>query len=603
MPESRKGLAFLRLITQKFRTTAALWLGVTAKRKEELYLDLSRAATLRDASYWLQILFSAGIATLGLVLNSPAVIIGAMLISPLMSPILAAGLAFSTGGLVLGLRSVFKLFLSSALAIGFAVLLVVLLPFREMTSEITARTQPNTLDLLIALFSGAVGSIATCRKVKGVVTSIPGVAIAVALMPPLCVAGYGIGLAATFDGQTGMRIAGGGALLFLTNLVAITFTAMLVLLALEINTPRVRRKTERWEQADAESRFVINSMRRFPRLEQARKIHSLPLRFAMILIPLGLIFIPLSRAFTQLQTEILQKQQENAIRQKVTDLWQKEFQNDEEGKTRSTIDQLTISERDDKLNVYLRVIDDNPYTVEEKTRYTKLLAENLAKPADALNVQLVEVPTTSLLDRIRKRDEKQPPPPTVAELQANLWQQTQTALSDVTLPPDVQLIDKQVTTSAVEPLQVKLVYLSDTNLNPDTQNEVVQQIHTKLNYEGAKVSMERIPVSVGEITFLRNRADIPILGMLQLDFAGRMLRENPSLLVAVAIQTHRGERAEIADQRFQAISNYLQTRWQIAPDKIKLFDTAPPSRKTAITFQTVNEQTKEPIEANAQAAN
>ena len=601
MPESKKETAFLRSATQKFRATAARWLGVSPKRKEELYLDLSRAATLRDAVYWLQILFSAGIATLGLVLNSPAVIIGAMLISPLMSPILAAGLAFSTGGLVLGLRSVFKLFLSSALAIGFAVLLVVLLPFREMTSEITSRTQPNTLDLLIALFSGAVGSIATCRKVKGVVTSIPGVAIAVALMPPLCVAGYGIGLAATLDGQTGMRIAGGGALLFLTNLVAITFTAMLVLLALEINTPRVREKTERWEQADAESRFVINSMRRFPRLEKARKIHSLPLRFAMILIPLGLIFIPLSRAFSQLQTEILQKQQENTVRQKVTDLWQKEFQTGENGETRSTIDQLTISERDDKLNVYLRVIDDNPYTIEEKTKYTDLLAKVLNKPIDALNVQLVEVPTTSLLDRIRERDEK-PPPPTVAELQANLWQRTQTALGDLTLPPEVQLIDKQVTTSAVEPLQVKLVYLSDTNLNPDAQNELVQQIHTKLNYEGAKVSMERIPVSVGEITFARNRADIPILGMLQLDFAGRMLRENPSLMLSVAVQTRRGERDEIAARRFQAVSDYLQTRWQIAPDKIELSDISPTSGKTAVTFQTAKEQTKEPIEANVQAA-
>ena len=56
-----------------------------------------------------------------------------------------------------------------------------------------ARTAPNTLDLVIALFSGAIGSVATCKEVKGVVTSIPGVAIAVALMPPLCVVGYGIG--------------------------------------------------------------------------------------------------------------------------------------------------------------------------------------------------------------------------------------------------------------------------------------------------------------------------------------------------------------------------------------------------------------------------
>ncbi len=77
------------------REKLAISLGVRAERREEIYLELSKAATLRDPSYWLQLLFAAGIATLGLVLNSPAVIIGAMLISPLMGPILAGGLAIA----------------------------------------------------------------------------------------------------------------------------------------------------------------------------------------------------------------------------------------------------------------------------------------------------------------------------------------------------------------------------------------------------------------------------------------------------------------------------------------------------------------------------
>ncbi|MEP6703961.1 MAG: DUF389 domain-containing protein, partial [Acidobacteriota bacterium] len=210
--------------------------GVSDERKSALFIDLSRAATLKDIVYWLQIFFSAGIATLGLVLNSPAVIIGAMLISPLMNPILASGLALATGEIVLGLRAFFNLFLSCLAAIGFAVFLVIILPFREMTTEIAARMQPNVLDLIIALFSGAVGSVAICRDLKGVVTSIPGVAIAVALMPPLCVVGYGIGLMLSFDTVTGWRIASGGGLLFLTNLVAITLMATIVFLALRIDT-------------------------------------------------------------------------------------------------------------------------------------------------------------------------------------------------------------------------------------------------------------------------------------------------------------------------------------------------------------------------------
>ena len=85
--------------------------------------------------------------------------------------------------------------------------------------------------------------MAICREVKGVVTSIPGVAIAVALMPPLCVVGYGIGLMLVFDAATGWRVASGGGLLFLTNLVAITLTAMLVFIALRIDTAVCPRKS------------------------------------------------------------------------------------------------------------------------------------------------------------------------------------------------------------------------------------------------------------------------------------------------------------------------------------------------------------------------
>lgn len=159
-------------------------LEISPRRKAEIYHSLLDSVSLGDISYWLQVLFSAGIATLGLVLNSPAVIIGAMLISPLMGGILANGLAFAVGDLVLGTRAIVNLAVSCLAAIVFAILIIAPIPFKELTPEIAARTQPNALDLFIALFSGALGSIATAKEPKGVVTSIPGVAIAVALMPP-----------------------------------------------------------------------------------------------------------------------------------------------------------------------------------------------------------------------------------------------------------------------------------------------------------------------------------------------------------------------------------------------------------------------------------
>lgn len=126
-------------------------LGVDAERKSEIYLDISKSATLQDTSYWLQILFSAGIAMLGMVLNSTAVVIGAMLISPLMGPILAGGLALASGDIILGGRAVVNLVLSCALAVGFAMLLVVLLPFKEVTNE-TRRAQVRTRSIWASRF-------------------------------------------------------------------------------------------------------------------------------------------------------------------------------------------------------------------------------------------------------------------------------------------------------------------------------------------------------------------------------------------------------------------------------------------------------------------
>ena len=113
---------------------------------------------------------------------------------------------------------------SVAVSIAFSGFLVWLLPFHSATSEIVSRTNPNLLDLGIAFFSGLAGSVVVCRGGGDGVTALPGVAIAVALMPPLCVMGFGLG------SGPNLEIMGGAGLLFLTNLVAIVASAFLVFL-------------------------------------------------------------------------------------------------------------------------------------------------------------------------------------------------------------------------------------------------------------------------------------------------------------------------------------------------------------------------------------
>ncbi len=169
-------------------------------------------------SYMLMCGLSAGIAALGLLQSSTAVVIGAMLISPLMGPIASMGFGFASLDGHQIRDSVKVVLIGAVIGILTGILLTWLSPIRNATPEIIARTEPTLLDLAIAILSGMAGAYATVQQ-KGA-TAI-GVAIATALMPPLATIGYGLGVA-------NLAFAGGAMLLFLTNLAAIAFSFALV---------------------------------------------------------------------------------------------------------------------------------------------------------------------------------------------------------------------------------------------------------------------------------------------------------------------------------------------------------------------------------------
>lgn len=556
-------------------------LGVGQARKEELNIELSKAATLKDLVYWLQIFFAAGIATLGLILNSPAVIIGAMLISPLMGPILASGLALATGDLVLGVRAVVNLALSCLAAITFAALLAAVLPFKEMTNEIAGRTSPTTLDLFVALFSGAVGSIAVCREVKGVVTSIPGVAIAVALMPPLCVVGYGVGIALSVNGTEGKRIAAGGGLLFLTNLVAITFMAMVVFVLLRIDTNQVREKIEAWRHQDPESLRWHHLFEKIPTLEHAREIRSFPLRLLMILIPLVIIAIPLTQSFIKLRTEITRKQQENRIEKTALNLWQQYFEKEQNGNVRSYLDELSVKENDGKTNVFIRVFDNITYTVAERSEYVRLLASHLNRPQNSIALQIVEIPTSA---RNTQQREERIAPHSVAQLQADFFQRVQSVLSDLRLPPPARQVDYQITNSLTAPLHVELCYISEREIGADAQMLLAEDVKARLNLPSATLSLERIPTETTTLVFERDKAMWKANGTNPLDTVGVHLRKHPRLKLEVALKKQAEEKDGVLQERQKAISDYLKTNWQVSPDKITFIETPDAQNSTLRIF-------------------
>jgi uncharacterized hydrophobic protein (TIGR00271 family) len=132
------------------------------------------------------------VASVGLNVNSTAVIIGAMLISPLMGPIVGAGFSLGIYDFELLKKAAKNLVIATLVSLFVSTIYFILSPFKETQSELLARTSPNIYDILIAFFGGLVGVIAITRVEKG--NPIPGVAIATALMPPLCTAGYGLAI-------------------------------------------------------------------------------------------------------------------------------------------------------------------------------------------------------------------------------------------------------------------------------------------------------------------------------------------------------------------------------------------------------------------------
>lgn len=198
---------------------------------------IKRDIGFRGPTAWI-LIFSIFIASIGLNVNSTAVIIGAMLISPLMGPILGIGLSIGTNDFETLIRSLKNLGIAVSISLITSTLYFALTPLNIEQSELLARTQPTILDVMVALFGGFAGIVAGSRKEKTNV--IPGVAIATALMPPLCTAGYGL---ATLK----MHYFLGAFYLFFINSVFISLATFLVVKYLKfpmvsyINPVKARR--------------------------------------------------------------------------------------------------------------------------------------------------------------------------------------------------------------------------------------------------------------------------------------------------------------------------------------------------------------------------
>jgi uncharacterized hydrophobic protein (TIGR00271 family) len=198
--------------------------------------DIKEGTAFKGFNIWI-LICSILIASLGLNMNSTAVVIGAMLISPLMGPILGLGLGIGTYDRHLILRALKNIAIATSISIFTAFIFFTITPTQEVP-ELLTRTKPTLLDLFVAFFGGVAGILAASRCQETNV--VPGVAIATALMPPLCTAGFGLAIG-NWD------YFAGALYLFLMNSIMISFAALLVVLYLRypkfsfVNVQRKRK--------------------------------------------------------------------------------------------------------------------------------------------------------------------------------------------------------------------------------------------------------------------------------------------------------------------------------------------------------------------------
>ncbi len=217
-------------------------LGAEKEKLEAIISNIDNGVVFRGTNLWV-LIFAIFVASLGLNVNSTAVIIGAMLISPLMGPIMGIGLGVGINDISLIKKAIYNYLVATIVALITSTVFFLLSPLSDAHSEILARTSPTIYDVLIAMFGGFAGIVATSSTQKGNV--IPGVAIATALMPPLCTAGYGL---ATFK----FYFFVGAFYLYVINTVFIALATFIIVRVLHFPYKHLQNK-----RADMIARRIV----------------------------------------------------------------------------------------------------------------------------------------------------------------------------------------------------------------------------------------------------------------------------------------------------------------------------------------------------------
>jgi uncharacterized hydrophobic protein (TIGR00271 family) len=446
-----------------------------------IYRESAGTATDNHLPYWAVLALSGAIATLGLALDSSAVVIGAMLVAPLLAPVmglalsLAIGdgrLAVQTGAIVLG---------STVVVVLIGAVLTTALPFHTITLEISARTRPTTLDLAIAVFSGLVGSVVTVARRSRLSAAIPGVAIAVALIPPLAVAGFGVGIGRG-------DLIRGSLLLYGANLAGIVLSGMVVFLLVGMHRPDVLDAARTWHR-DTQAHGIAAWACRIRGARTLGVFHSTWARVGLVLSFAVLLGFPLSATLAQITRET---RVERAVRTAEREVF------DEPGRASVLGRQVVMGAG--RTQVYLRVATTEWFGPDEREEFERLASGYAGEPVRLTLEQLPargdDVEQLVNLMPVREPRLAQPPSPQLTrlpELLGSARERLAQAMHTLALPAAVEVLETELAVSGDGRTSVRITYEAPQAMATEAEEMLRLQLRRAMELPSLDLELHFVP--------------------------------------------------------------------------------------------------------------
>ncbi len=334
--------------------------GIRREDRQWRYIEAIKASFFAQPLFWVQVFFASALTALGLVVNQSAVVIAAALIVPIAWPVIAAGMALAVGDMYLFLKLLLKIASAAAMTAAIAALCSGLLPFSALTAEIASRTRPTILDFLVAFFAGMAGAVMLFSR-RGMLHFLPGAVLAVTLLPPLAVMGFGIG------NSSGIEMFRGGAVFFTANFFAAILGASLIYAIVGMPEVAGLNGIHDWKRRELNQPFVKLIFERLKLKTLAGRTGSVRSRLVVACVFLLALVIPLQIAFNQLAMEF-------RARQAISDL-EKMF----ELPGRSAIINCLSDIDEDEIAVKIQVATNSFFTASDIRHFEERLADRTGK--------------------------------------------------------------------------------------------------------------------------------------------------------------------------------------------------------------------------------